>query len=489
MPEIRVPASELLQPRCPQLEHLRPGQRYSIVIVHQQAEMLEVDDKRFRTESAVPHIEEPESGGASETPSESEEPNVGFVAACLRYCEEHPGKKILIAGHTDTTGAADYNVRLSEQRGQMVHAMITGDRETFRHTAQARHVSGDKQQVLDWVEKRLGWPCGMQTNSGSLWQATRAFQKSYNENGRAGNLAAPALAEDGDFRELTWGAVFDCYELNHAEELGCELADLAEFRSRLCFLDPDAPYVGCGEYHPIEAQDQDNYRSQTNRRVEILYFDAADVPVLPCHVAACEPDSCPLYNRACWRRAPLPAMPSALPWTASWEEPEQPAQMSRKRKLVLDAPGLPAGYLMTFEITQAAEGNTATAARLEGIVSEDEHAETEWGKWFAPERVMYRRRVTKGGAFPPVSFSFSVSGAARLVHTEQPLTYGDVLDVQVGLKIPEDEIPVAGADCLLHSPWGILESKIDDRGHLLVRELPPGGVSLSVADRLYVPAD
>ncbi len=489
MPEIRVPASDLLRPRCPQLERLQPGQSYDIIAVRQQAEMLEVDDQRFRTDSAVPHLEDPDAGSGGAAASESEEPRVGFVAACLRYTEEHPGKKILIAGHTDTTGSADYNVRLSRQRAQMVHAMLVGDRETFRHTAQAKFVSGDKEQVLDWVERRFGWPCGMQTNSGSLWRATRAFQESYNDNDRAGNSAAPALAEDGDFRELTWGGIFDCYELNHAEELGCEREELAEFRARLSFVKPDQPYVGCGEYHPIEAAEQDNYRSQTNRRVEILYFDATDVPVPPCHVAACEPESCELYNRACWRRRPMSPMPSALPWTASWEEPERAAQIGKKRKLLLDAPGLPPGYLLTFEITQSAEDRTTQAARLEGIVSEQEQAEAEWGRWFAPERVTYRRRIAKGGAFPPVSFSFEVSGAGRLVRTERPLDYGDTLNVQVGLRIPREDIPVAGADCLLHSQWGILESQIDERGHLLVRGLPPGGVCLSVADKLYLPVD
>lgn len=116
------------------------------------------------------------------------------MAACLRYVEEHPGKKILIAGHTDTSGAADYNVRLSRLRAQMVHAMLIGDRETFRHTARARFVSGDKEQVLNWVEQRFGWPCGLEANSGSLGRSTRAFQQSYNQNDRAGNSAAPARA-------------------------------------------------------------------------------------------------------------------------------------------------------------------------------------------------------------------------------------------------------------------------------------------------------
>jgi len=122
----------------------------------------------------------------------------------------------------------------------------------------------------------------------------------------------------------------------------------------------DQPYGGCGEHHPIEAADLDNYRSQTNRRVEILYFDATDVPVPPCHVAACEPESCTLYNRACWRRTPLPAMPSALPWTASWEEQERPAGIGHERRMLLEAPGLPARREMTFAVTQDVDGVPVT---------------------------------------------------------------------------------------------------------------------------------
>lgn len=60
MPEIRVSVSDLLNGTSEELERLRTGNTYDIVVVHKRADMLEVDDKHFRTDSAVPHIEDPE---------------------------------------------------------------------------------------------------------------------------------------------------------------------------------------------------------------------------------------------------------------------------------------------------------------------------------------------------------------------------------------------------------------------------------------------
>ena len=102
----------------------------TVVIEPSDAEALrttfvELADAHFRTNSAVvlPEGETPtkdESTGAALTA-------VGVFATVLRFNAEHPGRKLFVAGHTDTTADVDFNQKLSNERAQCALALLLGD--------------------------------------------------------------------------------------------------------------------------------------------------------------------------------------------------------------------------------------------------------------------------------------------------------------------------------------------------------------------------
>jgi len=51
-------------------------------------------------------------------------------------------------------------------------------------------------------------------------------------------------------------------------------------RDNLKWAVEDSPWIGCGEDYPIDEKYRDGYRSQTNRRVELLFFEPAEAAKL-----------------------------------------------------------------------------------------------------------------------------------------------------------------------------------------------------------------
>ena len=292
---------------------LNTGEHHKVIVEKKKlAHLLDFEEARFRTMSAVLL---PEGQGG---PVDGEGPSstTGLVASCLQFVAENSGVKALVAGHTDTTGTDDYNAKLSKLRAQAVAAALSGEREKFAEACDGPHLESkekklavtkkDRIQILDWVSHSLGWPCSLEQNGKDYVRAVRAFQTSYNQSARAGNASGEDLAVDGDWGPKTWGAVFDCYDAKLAEELGVEVADLGEVRKKLEWLSPKTPFVGCGEYHPIDKAGQDEYRSQTNRRVEVLFFEDGEAPELECRSGGCAKQGCELFDPFFFQRKKMP---------------------------------------------------------------------------------------------------------------------------------------------------------------------------------------
>lgn len=92
--------------------------------------------------------------------------------------------------------------------------------------------------------------------------------------------------------------MFDVYAREIADLLDVDDAGLAELRQKLVFVDDGRRAVGCGEAFPIDAPQKSNYRSQANRRMELMFFDERDAPPLPCHPARsrCVPQDCRVHD-------------------------------------------------------------------------------------------------------------------------------------------------------------------------------------------------
>lgn len=287
---------------------------------------LEFQDAFFRTASAtvLPEGETPVASpgakpeaGASAPAGRAAITSVGAFATLLRFNEEHPELRILVAGHTDTEGGASENKALSLDRAKAVHALLMGEREAFAAAADKRHKVADYKQILKWASVALAEmdsfsacdPGEIDDKEFTGIEPLKAFQRAYNANKEALGAGAADLAVDGSMGPKTWGAVFDCYEFALREELGEDVPAMSELRAKLSFLVPGKPFIGFGESHPAEGAGKDNLRALANRRVEVLFFEKEDTPDLD--VLGNRPEETEIYDPAVFDRILIPALGTA----------------------------------------------------------------------------------------------------------------------------------------------------------------------------------
>lgn len=303
---------------------------HEIAPIQNEVTLVPITAAHFRTGSAVllPEGEAPSADEDTATTS------VGALAMALRFNQEHSGQQVLLAGHTDSVGADANNDKLSTQRAQAVHAVLTGNRAVFVTIAEATHAVSDWKQILRWasVDLALLFPLRPSDDTGPPPAAVpaafsfaecdpgvvdddaftgiepvKAFQRAFNANKATLASTAADLKVDGAFGANTWGAVFDCYQYNMARELGEDVAGVQALRDQLVFLPTKKPFVGFGEHHPADGNTADSTESQANRRVEVLFFAKGQEPDADLIDEA--PDITELYLPDVYKRQELPQRP------------------------------------------------------------------------------------------------------------------------------------------------------------------------------------
>lgn len=291
--------------------------------------ILEMEDVLFHHNSAVMMPESPIEEPDEDKGSEKQEKVTGAKAMALifKQYDFDPDKKLLIAGHTDTSGDDKYNFELSELRAQNVLYILTAERDLWAEISYSKQKIEDYQQFLNYVNKIHKYPC----HSGKVddkWGditkgATKNFINRYNSEfipkyskdftGPMSLTPIPPgqlelVEKDGKKRwtEELWKAAYNFYFLAIASALEIEPSVLYErARTILKWVDDKKKYVSCGESFPIDEAKKDNYRSQDNRRVEILVFDRNDAPEIKCPVTdkgepkwdtKHKPEECPLWH-------------------------------------------------------------------------------------------------------------------------------------------------------------------------------------------------
>ncbi|MEM7155007.1 MAG: OmpA family protein [Myxococcota bacterium] len=469
----------------PLVTNLVTSSKHRVVIAwHRHATLFEFEDALFRTNSAVmmPASEHPKALHASGKLRTA----VGLVASVLRVVEEHPSRSLLVAGHTDTTGGDESNIKLSEWRASCVAAVLTGDADLFVKVCHswARMRVADYQQILTWLAQTHGWDCdpgGIDDQHGNATQrAVNEFRKAYNERGPGSRDAAKVTPWGAASNEETWRAYFHCYEDALREELGEDAAGVAALRSKLQFVLPRQK-VGCGEHHPKEAENHDEFCSQTNRRVEVLLFERSEVPAMTCHPGPgqCQHQTCELYDRERFRRRVLPPLLSAKRWSARWDA--DLARAEDTRTMTVETPGLPDGVPLTFTVTQQGHGVVLEQA----VPSGGQRAELVFDDWDHPASYVDAGDLGRDRPFEEVRFSFVVEGGGRRVEGGS-IVYRDRLHLQIEL---DDGTPLGHQPVRVLSPWGTRRTETDEHGTLDVDGLPPGGASVVLRERTLVHLD
>jgi len=270
--------------------------------------LVEVEDTHFHLDSAVllPDF----AGDPAVAGQGAQTTGIAVLAACLDHAHDNPKKKLLSAGHTDTSGGEQQNVELSQLRADNVVAALVGDKKAWVDIADKRHKVEDYQRILKWIAWLWGWPCDPGDIDGDHGPDTKKAVESFQQ--LAGDELQEDIDVDGEVGKQTWGAIFEVYMRVLADVKGVDADGLKALQGEVKFGDKKG--VGCGENFPIEARGVDGFRSATNRRVELLFFEPGEEPLLVCHAAQgkCDAAKCDLYAPGAYATSYLPAPPLVL---------------------------------------------------------------------------------------------------------------------------------------------------------------------------------
>jgi OmpA family protein len=184
------------------------------------------------------------------------------LRAMRRIYDANPDTKLLLVGHTDTTGEPSYNDPLSLERAEAMGAYLQDDVDAW-----LAWYEGSKPAEKRWGSREDGLmmtallgeevPAGVST--------TLAYQQHHNRELGAGNAFGEELAEDGAIGPKTRRALVTDYQKQDDTTLP---------------VDVELQAHGCGESFPLDesAEQLDpepaNAREdRTDRRVELFFFD------------------------------------------------------------------------------------------------------------------------------------------------------------------------------------------------------------------------
>jgi hypothetical protein len=206
---------------------------------------------------------------APDEPGPDRVPGIEVAAAAFRFLHEHPDKRLLVVGHTDTVGSKKNNQTLSEDRAKNVWLYLAGDLEGWATHCQKHHEVEDVQAILTWIAAAFSdMDCHPGRVDGVLgprtWGALQTFRDVHAERVNLAPWSGKRI------RVEDWRAFAHYYDDAVAARLG-SMRRLADIREREPFCTP--AWVGLGEKYPTENPTQDNFDSERNRRVDLVFLD------------------------------------------------------------------------------------------------------------------------------------------------------------------------------------------------------------------------
>lgn len=184
-------------------------------VTDKRVHVLEMADAHFNHDSATLMPDHAAEHLGDGSPHGDKLTALAVLKAAYLHARANPSWKLHVVGHTDTSGAADYNMTLSKQRADNVVSMLLGEREKWIQQAIAKHKTEDIKQYLKFAFDHKKFPCDPgpidNVDNAVLHRRGREFQKAYNvEFGPQGDAK---IGEDGTVgmhlaRSSTWRWTF-----------------------------------------------------------------------------------------------------------------------------------------------------------------------------------------------------------------------------------------------------------------------------------------
>ena len=187
---------------------------------------------------------------------------VGQMKELEALIEEHPGSKLLIFGHTDQVGSAEYNKHLSERRSKSVYAFITNQADVWE---ELYTFEGWGLRVIQEILKDFARDYDAKYDPGVVDGLTGPKTKRAVKNFQSDH----GLSADGVAGPMTRAQLFTKY-FSGKNEVSV---------SPDTFMDP--PWMGCSEFNPLVGVDQPRptrpkLRIPKNRYTPIAVAGSAD---------------------------------------------------------------------------------------------------------------------------------------------------------------------------------------------------------------------
>ena len=213
--------------------NLGGARSHLVVIQRPSVDVFEMEDLAFVFDGRIFR-----AGGLASDEESDAATGLDVFRVVFQFAAAHPDASVLVAGHTDSVGASDFNHALSELRAKSVLLYLTGEREAWADHCVAQHKQADFDAAVTFLA---------------------AFKDEL-----------PARPD-----KEGWLQIYDGYDEALAASLQTDAAGLAQRRADLKLL--ESGLLGCGEHWPEEAVGRDGFKCQSNRRVEILFLDERDV--------------------------------------------------------------------------------------------------------------------------------------------------------------------------------------------------------------------
>jgi hypothetical protein len=132
---------------------------HKLILIRPKIFVLDVEDSHFNFDQRVLLPDLASVDGSTPVLDTRRVTGLGVIYAALYHAKGHSAQGLFVTGHTDPSGSATYNQKLSEERAKNVSLLLRGKRDDWSKLSAQDDAVDDVQAVLTWQHDRAGWDC------------------------------------------------------------------------------------------------------------------------------------------------------------------------------------------------------------------------------------------------------------------------------------------------------------------------------------------